>query len=182
MPQAAIHSGIFGERRSEGACGCDLGGMPLGRGAHLATVAGLDVFRGWSEIPAQNRKTSRGVTISAHENVDGGKAMFGPCVDRDMGFRQKRHAGEPGPIAKIMEIDVKHHRPRHPCGAMKNGVDRGGIVEMIGPPEINQHVMAQRGGGRDLGHFVPQRKRAGHPRPFNAMEPMPGKQDRLSRL
>jgi hypothetical protein len=48
--------------------------------------------------------------LAAHEDIEGGIAVFGPAVNRDMRFGEHRHARHSTVRREVMEMDVQERR------------------------------------------------------------------------
>ena len=92
---------------------------------------------------AQGLGGQMGMGRAAHENIEGGKTMFGPSMHRNMAFRQNGDAGHAPLGRKMMQVQMQQGRLGGPHRSAHGLAKDLGIVQMARAPHIQQQMGAR---------------------------------------
>lgn len=79
--------------------------------------------------------------ITAHEDIEGSKALLGPGVDANVALGEHENAGNTAAVAKSMKMQMKDRGTRL-GGGFDQGCFKGkAIIEIACTPEIDDEVV-----------------------------------------
>ena len=87
-----------------------------------------------TERRLEHRKRTPRLRASAHEDVEGRVAAFGPGVHADMAFGENGNAGDAAAFREPVQMNVQKRRARRCYGILQRLFDPIAIVEMLGVP------------------------------------------------
>ena len=110
--------------------------------APAALLIHLDPARLEQALHDRNGKVR--VARPTHENIHGGEIPLGPCVDRDVAFRQHHHARHAAIGREVVEMAVQDRGPGRYGGLTQGTVDLLRIIKIPGIPKINEKVRSRK--------------------------------------
>ena len=91
---------------------------------------------------AQNLDRIVRLGLAAHEDVERGIVGFRPAMDRDVAFRQHRHARHAAIGREMVEVDVEKRRLRHLDATAERRLDMGEIVQTARADQVDDQMRA----------------------------------------
>lgn len=84
------------------------------------------------------------VLTATHEDIDARRAIFGPGVNRDMGFCQQGDAGNALTRPKAVKADFQQPRARRSRRCDQACLDLRGIRQIAGMAQIGDEMVSDR--------------------------------------